>query len=99
MRGPNGPVGHFGDATNWKANAQKIGFPVNMTPAVGAVAWWSSGHVAWVKSVNAGGTVTIEEYNYAYNGTYKSPNRTIAANNPTGYIHIKDLGGGNGSLR
>jgi surface antigen len=93
MRGPNGKTGHFGDAANWGANARAIGFPVNNTPAVGAIAWWSSGHVAWVRTVN-GGTVVIEEYNYNYQGTYHT--RSIAAGAPTGYIHIADLDGSAG---
>jgi len=61
-----------------------------MTPAPGAVAWWSSNHVAWVKSVNNNGTVTIEEYNVpAGSGNYNE--RTIAVGAVSGYIHFKDI--------
>lgn len=89
MVGPNGRKGHFGNADNWGANAQYIGYTVNRTPAVGSVAWWSSQHVAWVAKVNGDGTIVIEEYNRNYDGKYSY--RTIPAGSPTGYIHIKDL--------
>jgi len=61
-----------------------------MTPAVGAIAWWSAGHVAWVESVNTNGTVTIEEYNNpAGSGAYNE--RPIATGSVSGYIHFKDI--------
>lgn len=94
MKGPNGKSGQFGNANTWGTNAQAIGFTVNNTPAVGSVAWsnaGNAGHVAWVASVNADGTVTVEEYNEYNNGTYSS--RTVAASSFTGYIHIADLTG------
>ncbi len=76
------------DAGNWGAAAQNMGYAVNMTPAAGAVAWWSSGHVAWVESVS-GSNVTIEEYNWNYTHNYGT--RTIAANSVSGFIHFQDL--------
>ena len=76
----------WGNAGNWGNAASSIGITVNNTPAVGAVAWWSTGHVAWVSAVN-GNSVTIEEYNYGYNGNYN----TRQVSNVSGYIHIKDL--------
>jgi surface antigen len=79
----------FGSANNWGPAAQSFGFPVNMTPAVGAVAWWSSTHVAWVEAVN-GDNVTIQEYNYGYTGNYNR--RVINKNSVSGYIHFKDIG-------
>ena len=95
MKGPNGKSGQFGNANTWGTNAQAIGFAVNNTPAVGSVAWsnaGTAGHVAWVASVNLGGTVTIEEYNEYNNGTYST--RTVAASSFTGYIHISDMSTG-----
>lgn len=89
MVGPNGKSGRFGNADNWAANARAIGYRVDNTPAVGSIAWWSSNHVAWVAKVNGDGTIVIEEYNYGYNGRYNS--RTIPANQPSGFIHVKDL--------
>lgn len=65
-----------------------------MTPARGSVAWWQGGnHVAWVSSVNANGTVTVEEYNNpAGSGAYNV--RTISKGSVSGYIHFKDLPSG-----
>lgn len=51
------------DASQWLSKSPGL---YNHTPAVGAVAWFSYGHVAWVEAVNGSGsgqTVTIEEYN------------------------------------
>jgi surface antigen len=79
--------GRFGNADNWDNNARSIGITVNATPAVGAVAQ-NEGHVAWVAAVGSG-TVTIEEYNRYYNGTYSF--RTVPTSSFV-YIHIKDLG-------
>jgi len=79
----------FGNASNWGNNARNIGLTVDNNPAVGSVAWWSSGHVAWVSSVN-GSVVHIEEYNWNKDGNYHT--RPISnSNKPTGYIHIADL--------
>lgn len=87
--------GRWGNANNWDANAQSLGYAVNNTPAAGAIAQTdagSYGHVAWVKTVNGNGTVTIEEYNYAGLGSFNE--RTVSA--PTfRYIHVSDLATGN----
>lgn len=91
--------GRFSDAGNWGANAQKLGIPVNTTPAVGAIAWWgygtisTLGHVGYVEAVNADGTIIIEDYNYSvrlgYTRRIVSLSDTRAR--PTGYIHFHDL--------
>lgn len=80
----------FGNASQWGPVAHNFGYQVNMTPAVGAVAWWSSMHVAWVEAVN-GDQVTIQEYNYNYNHNYNR--RVINRSSVSGYIHFKDLAG------
>ena len=81
--------GRWGNAYDWAANAVRIGYPVNSTPAVGSIAWFSYGHVAYVELVNTNGTVTIEEYNVpAGSGTY---NRRSIATSSAKYIHVKDL--------
>ncbi|MDP2210920.1 MAG: leucine-rich repeat protein [Candidatus Aquicultor sp.] len=80
----------LGNASTWGIKA-KENYKVDNTPAVGAVAWWPSGefgHVAWVKSVNRDGTVTIEEYNYNWSGRY---NRRDIQANSVQYIHFKDI--------
>ena len=79
---------HWGDAYKWGTVARSLGITVDNIPRRGSVAWWSSGHVAWVESVS-GSNVTIEEYNYDYNGNYHR--RTIPKSKITGFIHIKDL--------
>ena len=81
----------WGNANTWGTVAAEKGVRVDKNPAVAAVAWCNTGkygHVAWVNSVN-GGNVFIEEYNYSSKGNYDT--RTIAASNPTGYIHIADI--------
>ena len=78
----------YGNADTWGYRAKQEGYRVDKTPAVGAVAWWDSMHVAWVSAVY-GDTVEIEEYNYGYRHVYNK--RQIPRNAVTGYIHFKDL--------
>jgi surface antigen len=52
-----------GNASQWKYAWIKKGWPTSTTPIAGSIAWFPYNHVAYVKSVNADGTVTIEEYN------------------------------------
>jgi surface antigen len=59
--------GHWGNANQWPANARDLGYPVNGTPTVGAIAEFNigtNGHVTLVAQVNGNGTITIEEYNF-----------------------------------
>ena len=81
----------WGHAYNWGKTAKSLGITVDNNPTVGSVAWWnggSTGHVAWVSEVN-GSTVSIEEYNYNFNGLYNT--RDIDKSDPTGYIHVQDI--------
>ncbi|HFI0213123.1 TPA: SH3 domain-containing protein [Streptococcus suis] len=81
----------YGNADVWGYRAQGEGYRVDMNPAVGAVAWWTSPmHVAWVSSIQ-GDMVEIEEYNYGTRYTYNR--RLIQKNSVSGYIHFKDLAG------
>jgi surface antigen len=80
----------IGNAGGWGSWFAARGYAVNGTPAVGAIAE-SSGHVAWVESVNGDGTVTVEEYNYNYQGTYRERRVTVSAFR---YIHVKDISAG-----
>ncbi|MGV8857802.1 CHAP domain-containing protein [Rhodoglobus sp.] len=69
---PNG-----GNASQWKAAWDAHGWTVSATPVVGSVAWFGwDNHVAYVKAVNADGTVLLEEYNYV-NRVYSQ--RTLAS--------------------
>jgi surface antigen len=97
----------IGNGANWGVWAQQHGYVVNNTPAAGAVAWWGGytldqgfnvgayGHVAWVASVNADGSVNIQEYNKYVNGVPDGAfhTRTIIASGSqqVQYIHFKDL--------
>ena len=58
------------NATVWGPDTASRGFTVSSQPALGSVYWTTpgKGHVAWVESVNPGGTVTIEDYNSDYTG-------------------------------
>lgn len=77
----------IGNAGSWGTWFAARGYAVNNSPAVGSIAE-SSGHVAWVEAVHGDGTVTIEEYNYNYQGTYRE--RRVAAT-AFRYIHVKDI--------
>ena len=48
--------GRFGNAGNWAANAQRIGFKVDQSPEVNSVAQ-IGGHVAIVKSIDPRGKI------------------------------------------
>lgn len=81
----------YGNADAWGHRARREGYRVDMNPAIGAVAWWTSPmHVAWVSSIQ-GDMVEIEEYNYGARYTYGR--RMIHKNSVSGYIHFKDLAG------
>lgn len=54
----------WGNASNWKAAAQRAGWTVSTTPVAGAIGW-TPGHVVYVESVN-GNSVTISEQNYKW---------------------------------
>lgn len=77
-----------GDASLWQSNASGY-FPIDNTPAVGAVAWFSYGHVAWVEAIPDSQHVTIEEYNYS--SPYNYDERTILTSSVSSFIHFKDL--------
>ena len=95
----------WGNANTWDDAARSLGYTVDNTPAVGAIAYWegasgSTGHVAWVSNVYDG-SVDIEEYNYGwvlingeYHGNHKYNSRNISRWDPSGYIHIKDINPG-----
>ncbi|HFI0790282.1 TPA: SH3 domain-containing protein [Streptococcus suis] len=78
----------YGNADVWGTRAQSEGYRVDMNPALGAVAWWNTMHVAWVTAID-GDRVEIEEYNYNYSESYHR--RWISKNSVSGYIHFKDL--------
>ena len=73
-----------GNGGQWMYAWQAKGWPVSKTPVVGAVAYTGGNHIAYVKSVNADGTVTIEEYNYIP-GQYGQ--RTLPASSVVAFLY------------
>ena len=74
-----------GNASQWEYAWEQHGWPISKTPIVGSVAWFGwSNHVAYVKAVNADGTVLIEEYNYTP-GVYSQ--RTIPAASVESFLY------------
>lgn len=67
-----------GNGGQWEYNWEQHGWPVSDTPIKGAVAYTGGNHVAYVKSLNADGTITIEEYNYIH-GMYGQRTLTPAS--------------------
>lgn len=76
---PNG-----GNGGQWMYNWEQHGWPVSKTPIVGSVAYTGGNHVAYVKAVNADGTVTLEEYNYVP-GKYSQ--RTVPASSMVAFLY------------
>lgn len=78
-RGASLPNG-LGNANTWYLRAQAAGMAVGATPragAVGTTTGGSLGHVVYVESVNADGTVNISEMNYR--GVGVESHRTTSA--------------------
>lgn len=73
-----------GNGGQWQYNWEVLGRTVSHVPIPGAVAYTGGNHVAYVKSVNADGTVTLEEYNYVP-GMYSQ--RTIPASAVVSYLY------------
>jgi surface antigen len=94
-----------GNAEAWK-NGAAGKWPVNATPAVGAVAWWAAaknnddlGHVAIVASIeyNSDGSVSsivVDDYNGPKTGSYDSYTITPSSGWPDDFIHIADISAG-----
>jgi surface antigen len=82
--------GTWGDASNWGSHAEALGIAVNGTPAVGSVAWYSSGHVAYVEQVSSPTSIVISEMNYDFDNGFRVRTITTSSGWPTGFIHIAD---------
>ena len=74
-----------GNAYQWKYAWTKKGWPTSTTPIAGAVAWYSYGHIAYVKSVNTDGTITVEDYNQS--GMHIYDQRVVPANDAQLYLY------------
>ncbi|TFC12441.1 CHAP domain-containing protein, partial [Cryobacterium algoritolerans] len=66
-----------GNASSWANAWSSHGWATSKTPVVGAVAWFTYNHVAYVQSVGGDGSVVLEEYNWMRTHAYHK--RTIAA--------------------
>ncbi|MCA0216166.1 MAG: CHAP domain-containing protein [Actinobacteria bacterium] len=94
------PTIGLGDAADWASRATAAGYPVNSVPTVGAVAQWDSyaagngaeGHVAYVESVNADGTILVSE-DYWHGGDQTGPLtfRTVDSASVSHFIHLGDV--------
>ncbi|UDF14089.1 CHAP domain-containing protein [Antiquaquibacter oligotrophicus] len=73
-----------GNGGQWQYNWESLGRTISNVPIAGAVAYTGGNHVAYVKSVNADGTVTLEEYNYVP-GMYSQ--RTIPASSVVSFLY------------
>ncbi|HEU5222322.1 MAG TPA: CHAP domain-containing protein [Candidatus Lumbricidophila sp.] len=74
-----------GDAESWANGWARHGWPTSKVPVVGAVAWYAANHVAYVNSINADGSVNLEEYNWG--GDHRYHRRTVPANEPDLYLY------------
>jgi surface antigen len=89
----NGVQGHWGNADNWVVNAKLLGYPVDDTPKVGAIAQWNPGasgasthgHVAYISAVR-GQSVTVQEYNWSTALAYDT--RTVPVSQLSNVIHL-----------
>ena len=81
---------HFGSAYNWSTAAKRAGIRVNGKPAVGAIAWYSYGHVAYVEQTSP--TVVVTEMNFDYHNGFRKIKIEPGSHWPTAFIHFKDLG-------
>lgn len=84
--------GHaWGYADQWGVT---LASDTNLTPAVGAIAWYDGpgmGHVAYVAHINwSNHTVFLVSDNYAPNSAGYTSNEWAPFTQPTGYIHLRD---------
>ncbi len=87
------PVGsNWGNATTWASLARASGFAVDKSPRAGDVfqssgGYGGYGHVGYVEAVNADGSISVSEMNYA--GWNRVSSRTISADQVGmfNYIH------------
>ncbi len=92
----------WGNAYNWDNRARSAGYRVDHNPEAGSIGQIDSGaygHVFWVESVEANGSINVTEYNnasatYLYSGVYRMGDfgaRNISAGvaRSFNYIHLK----------
>lgn len=81
---------NLGNASTWKILAQRAGFATGSAPRAGAVIWTPPrdyyGHVGYVESVNADGSVNVSEMNTVGWGVVSR--KTLSAGQAAGYGYI-----------
>ena len=94
-----GVVLAWGNANYWDDRARMFGYRVDHTPEAGSIGQLDDalyGHVWWVESINADGSVNVTEYNNAYatqlySGIYQYGDfgaRTMSAAQASRYKYI-----------
>jgi surface antigen/cell division protein FtsB len=77
-------VPHFagaGNANQWPSTAARHGIPSGSTPKVGSAAVMMAGyygHVMYVEAVHGDGTITVSDYNFAWDGLYRKYDRSAS---------------------
>lgn len=84
------PIPWYGNAIEWWPNARAYGYAEGSAPAVGAVMVTresSTGHVAYVESVNGDGSWTVSEMNYVAWGTVSRRTLRPGQTSVVGFIY------------
>ncbi|MGO4785388.1 CHAP domain-containing protein [Cryobacterium sp. W22_MBD10_FK3] len=74
-----------GNASAWANAWSNKGWASSKSPVVGAVAWFTYNHVAYVQSVPGDGTVVLEEYNWM--GSHAYHTRTVPISEVPVYLY------------
>lgn len=59
-------ISNWGNAKDWGTSARRAGYVVDNNPTPHSIAYSTSGiygHVMWIESINANGTINLTEYN------------------------------------
>lgn len=73
--------GGMGNANQWPSTTARYGIQNGSTPKAGSVAMMPVGyygHVMYVESVNGDGTITVSDYNLAWDGNYRTYTRSAS---------------------
>lgn len=73
--------GGMGNANQWEGTVSGYGISSGSTPRAGAAAVLyvgEYGHVMYVESVNGDGTITVSDYNLAWDGLYRNYTRSAS---------------------
>lgn len=82
---------HWGDATDWAAVAREMGRKPDKIPAVGAIAWFRRGHVAYVEEVNTDGSIVLSEMNFDGHNGFRLVTVTPGLGWPDRFLHLSDV--------